>query len=317
MGASASSNRKAIVFNVQRFSTEDGPGIRTTVFFKGCPLSCLWCHNPEGISGRPQLLWFDARCIGARDCLKACPEEALELTPQGLVIDRDRCTACGQCEEACPAAALEVIGKEWSLEDLLTEVKKDESFYRTSSGGVTLGGGEPMSQAEFVAPFLVRCKEENLHTALDTSGIASWNLYEKVLPHVDLLLLDLKQMDPKAHEEMAGVKLEPILENARRLGKQGLPVWVRTPIIPGHTDTEENVRAVARFVTQEMPSVERYDLLAFNNLCSAQYERLGMDFPFKETELVRKEQMEALKKAAEEEGAPNVHWSGATRLEDQ
>ena len=317
MTQSGSGNKKAIIFNVQRFSTEDGPGIRTTVFLKGCPLTCLWCHNPEGISPRPQLLWFETRCIGIRDCLKACPEEALELTPQGLKIDRDRCTVCGLCEEACPAAALEVVGKEWSQEDLLVEVKKDESFYRTSSGGITLGGGEPMSQAGFVAPFLERCKAEDLHTALDTSGIAAWSLYEKVLPYVDLLLLDLKQMDPEAHEKMAGVKLEPILENARKLGKSGLPVWVRTPIIPGHTDTIENVRAVARFVAQEMPDAERYDLLAFNNLCSAQYERLGMDFPLKEAELVRKEEMEAFRAAAEQEGAPNVHWSGATRLGEE
>jgi pyruvate formate lyase activating enzyme len=173
-----------------------------------------------------------------------------------------------------------------------------------------------MSQAAFVSPFLARCKEEGLHTALDTSGIAAWNLYEKVLPHVDLLLLDLKQMNPEAHEEMAGVKLEPILANVRRLGSSGRPVWVRTPIIPGYTDTIENVRAVARFVAKEMPDAERYDLLAFNNLCTAQYERLGMDFALKDAELVRKEEMEALKEAAEQEGAPNVHWSGATRLED-
>jgi pyruvate formate lyase activating enzyme len=173
-----------------------------------------------------------------------------------------------------------------------------------------------MSQAAFVAPFLERCKAEKLHTALDTSGVAAWDLYEKVLPHVDLLLLDLKQMDPEAHERMAGVKLEPILENARRLGRAGPPIWVRTPIIPGYTDRIENVRAVARFVAREMPCVERYDLLAFNNLCTAQYERLGMVFPLKEAELVRREEMEALKAAAEQEGAPSVHWSGATRLEE-
>ncbi len=315
MNEGPASSGEARIFNIQRFSTEDGPGIRTTVFFKGCPLSCVWCHNPEGISPRPQLLWYAARCIGARDCLTACPEAALTLTPEGMVIDRDRCTACGDCEEACPAAALEVVGKLWTLEALVTEVKKDEAFFRNSEGGITLGGGEPMMQAEFVEAFLRRCKEEGLSTALDTSAIAPWEKYETVLPHVDLLLLDLKQMDPDRHREVAGVPLEPILENARKLGGISIPVWVRTPVIPGYTDTRENIEQVARFIAEHMPSVKRYDLLAFNNLCTGQYERLGMPFPLKDTPLVRREEMEALKQAAEKAGAPNVHASGATRLE--
>jgi|YNPBryBLVA2012_1023415.scaffolds.fasta_scaffold00977_10 pyruvate formate lyase activating enzyme len=306
---------KAIVFNIQRFSTEDGPGIRTTVFLKGCPLSCLWCHNPEGMSPKPQLLWYHHRCIGARDCLGACPEKALELTPQGMRIDRERCTVCGLCEEACPAAALEVIGKPWSVEDLVEEVKKDEPFFRNSGGGVTLGGGEPMLQAEFVAEFLKRCKEEGLSTALDTSGFASWARYEAVLPYVDLVLLDLKQMDPAAHERMTGVKLDPILENARRIGALQVTVWIRTPIIPGHTDTVENVSAVAAFIARHMPNVVRYDLLAFNNLCIGQYDRLGMPFPLREAPLMSREHMEKLKAAAERAGAPGVHWSGAVRQE--
>jgi len=305
----------ARIFNIQRFSTEDGPGIRTTVFFKGCPLRCAWCHNPEGILPRPQLLWYAARCIGARDCLTACPEKALTLTPGGMRIDRDRCTACGDCEEACPAAALEVVGKPWTLEALVAEVKKDEPFFRNSGGGVTLGGGEPMMQAAFVAAFLRRCKAEGLSTALDTSGIAPWEKYEAVLPHVDLLLLDLKQMDPARHQEATGVPLAPILENARRLGRASVPIWVRTPVIPGYTDGRDNVEQVARFIAGHMPGVERYDLLAFNNLCIGQYERLGMPFPLKDTPLVRRQEMEELKQAAQAAGAPNVHASGATRLE--
>lgn len=306
---------KATVFNIQRFSTEDGPGIRTTVFFKGCPLSCLWCHNPEGMSPKPQLLWYHHRCIGARDCLSSCPEKALELTPQGMRIDRERCTACGLCEEACPAAALEVIGKPWSVEDLVEEVKKDEPFFRNSGGGVTLGGGEPMLQAEFVAEFLKRCKEEGLSTALDTSGFASWARYEAVLPYVDLVLLDLKQMDPAAHERMTGVRLEPILDNARRIGARAGTVWIRTPIIPGYTDTVENVASVAAFIARHMPNVVRYDLLAFNNLCIGQYDRLGIPFPLREAPLMSRERMEELKAAAERAGAPGVHWSGAVRQE--
>jgi pyruvate formate lyase activating enzyme len=315
MSRSETDGRKARVFNIQRFSTEDGPGIRTTVFFKGCPLRCAWCHNPEGISPRPQLLWYASRCIGARDCLKACPEDALELTPAGMNIDRDRCTSCGACEEACPAAALEVVGKLWTVEALAAEVKKDEPFFRNSGGGVTLGGGEPMMQPDFVERFLRECKEQGLSTALDTSGLAPWEQYEKVLPHVDLLLLDLKQMDPARHREVTGVLLEPILENARRMGGSRLPVWVRTPVIPGYTDTPENIGEVARFIAGNMPNVQRYDLLAFNNLCTGQYERLGIPFALKDTLLVRAEELERLKRTAQEAGAPGVHVSGATRLE--
>ncbi|MEW6442922.1 MAG: glycyl-radical enzyme activating protein [bacterium] len=307
----------ATIFNIQRFSTEDGPGIRTTVFFKGCPLSCPWCHNPEGMSPKPQLLWYANRCIGARDCLKACPEQALELTAGGMRIDRERCSACGRCEEACPAAALEVVGKPWSVAELVREVKKDEPFFRNSGGGITLGGGEPMLQADFVAAFLRQCKDEGLSTALDTSGIAAWGRYEKVVPHVDLLLLDLKQMDPALHEQMTGVRLEPILENARRLGKiPELAIWVRTPVIPGFTDSVENVSSVARFIARHMPNVRRYDLLAFNNLCIGQYDRLAIPFALRDAALMSRERMEALKAAAEQAGAPGVHWSGAVRSEE-
>ncbi len=316
MSSSETTAREARIFNIQRFSTEDGPGIRTTVFFKGCPLSCVWCHNPEGISPRPQLLWYAARCIGARDCLKRCPENALELTPNGMIIHRDLCTACGECEDACPAAALEVVGKPWTLEALVTEVKKDEAFFRNSDGGITLGGGEPMMQAGFVEAFLRRCKAEGLSTALDTSGVAPWERYEEVLPHVDLLLLDLKQMDPAKHLEVAGVPLEPILENAKRLGGTATPVWVRTPVIPGYTDSRENIEQVARFIAENMPCVERYDLLAFNNLCTGQYERLGVPFALKDVPLVKREELDALKQTAEKAGASNVHASGATRLEE-
>jgi len=151
----SSASPLGITFNVQRFSTEDGPGIRTTVFLKGCPLRCAWCHNPEGISPKPELMWYDVRCIGVRDCLSACPENALELTPDGMGIDRQRCTACGACADACPAAALEVIGREWTPEEVFAEVEKDITFYETSGGGVTLSGGEPMAQ--LITSILCRC----------------------------------------------------------------------------------------------------------------------------------------------------------------
>jgi pyruvate formate lyase activating enzyme len=308
----------AMIFNIQRFSTEDGPGIRTTVFFKGCPLSCAWCHNPEGLSPHPQLVWYEQRCIGARDCLAACPEGALTLTRAGMEIDRTRCTACGECEKACPAAALEVVGKTWGLDQLVEEVLKDEAFFRTSGGGITLGGGEPALQADFVAAFVRRLREKGIHVALDTSGYIAWKQYAKMLPWVDLVLLDLKHLDPRRHAAITGVPLEPIAANARRFCEEGARMWIRTPVIPGYTDSEENIAAIARFIAADLaPCVERYDLLAFNNLCVAQYKRLKMPYPLEHAPLMSKEAMERLRELAQECGAPNVHWSGATRIEGQ
>lgn len=307
---------ESIVFNIQRFSTEDGPGIRTTVFLKGCPLSCLWCHNPEGIGMKPQLMWYETRCIGARDCIDACPEDALKLTPDGIIIDRELCTACGECEEACPAAALEVIGKIYTPQEVFIEVEKDEAFYRNSGGGVTLGGGDPAMQTEAASEILRLCKEAGISTAVDTTGAFNSRVYESILPYTDLILFDLKQMDEKLHKESTGVGLKNILKNARGFGQGNIDVWVRTPIIPGWTDGEENIREIARFIKENMPATVRYELLAFNNLCKDKYERLDSTFPLSDAPLIEKEKMERLAEIAVEEGAPDVRWSGATKLED-
>ncbi len=306
----------AVIFNIQRFSTEDGPGIRTTVFFKGCPLKCIWCHNPEGISPKPQLMWYETRCIGARDCLDACPEDALTLTPEGMRIDRLRCTACGDCEAACPAAALEVIGKTYSPEEIFEEVKKDEAFYRNSGGGLTLGGGEPAMQAEAASEVLRLTKDAGISTAIDTCGAFPPKAYESLIKYSDLILFDLKQMDEKIHKEATGMGLKNILANAEVFGKGKSPVWIRTPIIPGFTDQEENIREIARFIKDKMPAVVRYELLAFNNLCVDKYKRLDKEFSLDGAKLIEKEKMERLHQIASEEGAPDVHWSGATKLED-
>jgi pyruvate formate lyase activating enzyme len=302
----------AIIFNVQRFSTEDGPGIRTTCFFKGCPLTCTWCHNPEGISPKPQLVWYEARCIGARDCIKACPKKALELTPGGLRISRDLCDACGACADACPAAALEIIGKPWTLDALFDEVRRDAAFYETSGGGVTLSGGEPLMQREFVCAFITKCREAGLHVALDTTAYAAEDVFAAAAGLADLVLLDLKHIDPEAHQQHTGVPLEPILRNARRLAEMGKPVWVRTPVIPGATDSNDNIAAIARFIAGNLPNCERYDLLPFSNLCTSKYERLGMEFKHRAEPLVTQDRMEELKRIAEEQGVKNVVIQGLT-----
>jgi pyruvate formate lyase activating enzyme len=303
-----------ITFNVQRFSTEDGPGIRTTVFLKGCPLRCTWCHNPEGLSPRPELMWYDVRCIGARDCLRACPEGALELTLEGMQIHRERCTACGACAQACPAAALEIIGREWTPESLFAEVQKDAVFYETSGGGVTLSGGEPMYQADFVVALARLCHQVGIPVALDTCGAAPWERYTQVLPLVDLVLYDLKIFHADRHRAGTGVDNERILSNAQRIAAAGKPVWVRTPVIPGYTADTANVAALGDFIAGELPTVERWDLLAYTNLGKPKYHRLDRPYALERVELLTRSEMEALHAIAVERVSVAV-WSGATRPE--
>lgn len=303
-----------ITFNIQRFSTEDGPGIRTTVFLKGCPLRCAWCHNPEGISPHPELVWYDVRCIGARDCLRVCPVGALELTPQGMRIDRERCTVCGDCARACPAGALEVIGRKWTPEALFAEVEKDSVFYETSGGGVTFSGGEPMRQAPFVREVARLCHRAAIPVALDTSGAAAWEQYEGILPWVDLVLYDLKILDPQRHRAATVVDNRRILENARRITAAGKAMWIRTPIIPNYTDDEANIAALAAFIADKLPTVQRWDLLAYTNLGQPKYHLLDRPYALGGEMLLPRARMEALHALALR-WVPVARWSGATRVE--
>jgi pyruvate formate lyase activating enzyme len=299
-------------FNVQRFSTEDGPGIRTTVFFKGCPLRCAWCHNPEGLSPRPELMWYDVRCIGARDCLEVCPVNALTLTPQGMRVDRQRCDACGACAEICPAGALEVIGQTWTPEALLAEVKKDTVFYETSGGGVTLSGGEPMMQAGFVLSLLHLCREAGLSVALDTCGAVAWTHYEQALSLVELVLYDLKIYDTDCHQAGTGVDNCRILDNARRIASAGVPMWIRTPLIPGYTANADNIAALGAYIAAELPTVQRWDLLAYTNLGQPKYHRLDQSYALEGVPLLTRAEMDRLHAVALEQ-VPSAVWSGATR----
>ena len=311
----------ALTFNIQQFSTEDGPGIRTTVFMKGCPLRCAWCHNPEGLSPRRDLMWYDVRCIGARECLRVCPVgqdgilshiSALALTPSGMRIDRAHCTVCGKCAEACPAGALEVIGKEWNAEELVGELSKDRVFYETSGGGVTFSGGEPMQQVDFLCEVLPRCKDAGLHVALDTCGAVAWERYTRVLDAVDLILLDLKIMHVARHKQATGVANELILDNARRIANAGKPMWIRTPVIPGYTDDRANIAAIGQFIRDALPTVECWDLLAYTNLGKPKYHRLDVTYALEDATLLTRAEMESLHQTAVEI-VPVARWSGATR----
>ncbi len=309
----AAASPTGVVFNVQRFSTEDGPGIRTTVFMKGCPLRCRWCQNPEGLSPHPQLVWYDVRCIGARRCISACPANALELAPDGMHIDRERCSPCDSCAEACPSGALEIIGRRWSPSDLVAHVAKDKAFYETSGGGVTVSGGEPAMQPDFLEAFLARCREATIPTALDTCGYADWSVYERLMPYLDLVLYDLKIADREDHREATGVYPDRILANAAAIAQRGVPIWVRTPIIPGYSDDEENIKALATFIGERLPTVERWDLLAYTNLGRPKYHRLDLPYALETTALPTRPEMERLTSIAATSQVPVVAWTGATR----
>jgi pyruvate formate lyase activating enzyme len=304
------------VTNIQRCSTEDGPGIRTTVFLKGCPLHCLWCHNIETIDSAPRPIWHSNRCIADQACVKACPEHALELTAEGMQIDLTKCSVCGKCAEVCPCNAMEIMGREWDSTSLVEELARDKVFFETSGGGVTISGGEPLQQAAFAFELATGLRTQGIRVALDTTAYANEVVWKRMLQEVDLVLLDLKQMDPEKHQEYTGVGLTRILENARLLGMTNIPTWVRTPVIPEHTDQDENIRAIAKFIGDNMPNVERYDLLAFNKMFSEKYTLFGMEYPLKDYELVTKETMERLRAIALEVGLSNVTWSGMTKREE-
>ncbi len=240
---------QAVVFNVQKFSIHDGPGIRTTVFLKGCPLGCLWCQNPEGISGRPELALVLARCTKCNKCLTACPEGAISLDAGGaVVIDRDRCTACGKCVEVCYPEALMMFGKKMSADEVFKEVDRDRAYYEDSGGGVTVSGGEPLAHPAFVTALFRLCHEVGTQTCIETTGYSSTRTLGRVLEVTDYVLYDLKHMDSETHRKLTGKRNELVLENARFVGMTSVPMLCRIPLIPGMNDSLENLAESARFV---------------------------------------------------------------------
>ncbi len=303
----------ATVFNIQKFSTEDGPGIRTTVFLKGCPMRCPWCHNPESMHAEPELVWHAGRCLGDQGCLTVCPESALSARPDGIHLDRARCTGCGRCVEFCPASALELHGRTMTVGEIFETAARDMPFYEPSGGGVTLSGGEPLAQAPAALALLRLFREGGIHTALDTCGAASERIWEEVLPLVDLVLFDIKTVDPEKHRAFTGVSFERVKASAEIVNASGVEVWVRTPVIPVYTEDEDMIRGVARFVAATFQHCTRHTLLAFSNLCTAKYAQLDRTFPLKGVPLLEEACLENLCAAAKRTGSLQVHWSGPTR----
>ena len=270
---------KGVVTDIQRFSVHDGPGIRTTVFLKGCGLRCAWCHNPETLRPGPELQVLPDRCIGCDACRQACPRGAHAVEGGARRFLRDRCRACGSCARTCYAGALVLVGREMESGEVLAEVLEDAPFYRRSGGGMTLSGGEPLGQAGFSRELLEGAKAEGLHTAVETSLAASWDRVALLLPLADLFLVDLKLMDPARHREWTGAANDRILENARRLSREGRPLVIRTPVVPGVNDAPGAIGAVADFV-RDLSSAEAYELVPYHPLGTGKYRSLGIESRF-------------------------------------
>jgi len=314
-----------IILHLQRLSTEDGPGIRTTVFFKGCPLRCAWCHNPESLLLKNEVQWIANRCIGCDSCLSACPNGALSRGETALIRDRSLCSACGECVRACPSGAMEMLGEEISVEDLVRELVKDRAFFEKSGGGVTLSGGEPSLQPSFTLELMKALKEEGISVALDTCGLCLPETLEDLVAEADVVLFDLKLLDEKAHKQWTGVSNARIMENLNLVkdcveaanGQKQL--WIRTPLIPNATALQENIQGIGRYLHENVnSSVTRWELCAFNNLCRDKYERLDMDWRFAETQLMTKEDLVQMEVWAKASGfdVQRLQVTGAARVEN-
>ncbi|MDP2645648.1 MAG: glycyl-radical enzyme activating protein [Desulfobacterales bacterium] len=284
----------AEIFDIQRYSINDGPGIRTTIFFKGCPLQCKWCGNPESLSKAPQLLFMESLCTRCYQCVSACPAGAttIEGADGGVRIDRARCTGCGACVDACAAGARVISGRTVSLAEVIEIVKKDSLFYRVSGGGVTASGGEPTTQPEFLTALFQWCQKNNIFTTLDTCGYVRWEVLKDILEFTELVYFDIKHMDSGKHHEYTGVGNELILENARRIVRQGNSIRIRMPLIPGVNDTQENIRSVVRFIGEL--GLSRIDLLPYHQLGKNKYARLGKDYSLSDKNIYDKQQLEEI-----------------------
>jgi len=287
---------------VQKYSTKDGPGIRSTVFFKGCPLGCLWCSNPELIRSHPDLLYTREKCARCGTCIEACPRDALSFGEEGfIVIIRAACDGCGDCVKACPNGALELIGKLVTVDELVTDLLKDRVFYQTSGGGVTFSGGEPLWQSGFVTQVARRMKEEGIHTALDTAGYVSWCHFDEVLDYIDLVLFDIKLAGREPHRQFTGRENDLILANAQLLSQRGVPMHIRLVMIPGINDSAARLRARMEIVSS-LKSVQQVDILPYHRYGAGKYARLGLEYPLADLEEHTPEQIAEIQELMESYG---------------
>lgn len=262
--------------NIQKYSIHDGPGIRTTVFLKGCPLNCWWCHNPESQKVSPEIMFFKERCTLCGSCIKRCTQKAIEFVDGYPTVDESKCTLCGKCCDFCPNNARELVGSNLTVKELMKEIIKDEAFYDESNGGVTFSGGEPLMHADYLNNVLKVCKTKGIHTTIDTSGYAAWEQFEKIVDNVDLFLFDIKHMDNEKHLKYTGVGNVLIFENLMKLSQRGNNIYIRMPIIAGINDDDENIELSVKFLSKL--NIIHVNLLPYHKMGMDKYRRINREY---------------------------------------
>lgn len=265
-----------IILNIQKYSIHDGPGIRTTVFFKGCPLNCAWCHNPESQQFAREIVYFDNRCTSCGKCVVSCPQNAIFINENNVQYNKNQCTLCEKCIDVCINNAREIAGKSYNVDQLMHEIQKDSIFYEESGGGVTFSGGEPLSQIAFLEEVLKKCKEKGIHTTLDTTVYSSWASIERIMDYTDLFLIDIKHMDSIVHKKYTTVNNELILENIKKLSALKKNIYIRVPIIPGINDDIENLSKLREFLSKL--NIIQINLLPYHKIGMDKYYRIHMDY---------------------------------------
>lgn len=292
-----------IIFDIRKYSIHDGPGIRTTIFFKGCPLNCWWCHNPESQASSVEIMYRENRCIRCRACLEICTRGALSWDTALIILDKEKCDLCGDCADACYTEARQMVGQQMTISQAMAEIERDIAFYDQSGGGVTLSGGEPLLQQDFLHALLQACKEKEIHTALDTCGFAPWEILDRVRGNVDLFLYDLKLMEDAKHRQFTGVSNKLILKNLQVLSSHGHHIILRLPVIPGINDDDDNVRHIAAFAAA-LPHLDGIDILPYHRIGLDKYSRLNMDYKLPEISSPSSDKIAAIAQTLREFGLP-------------
>lgn len=299
------------ITNIQKYSIHDGDGIRTTVFFKGCPLKCVWCHNPETQRYERELQYDKEKCVGCGACAKVCPRGAITMVENKPVLDRELCTLCGKCELYCPEGIRETVGQEYPVKALVKEIMKDRMFYEQSGGGVTLSGGEVMTMSsEYIVAIAKELKKEEISLTIDTCGYVPFEKFEKILPYVDTFLYDVKVMDPKLHKKYIGVDNELILENLVKLSEAGARIYIRIPTVKEVNGNEQNMLDTIRFLKENNITPAQVNLLTYHNTGSSKYPKLGMEYQGGDLHAPSTEEMEGFVKLFKDAGYLNTKIGG-------